>query len=82
MVNLGDKVKDVVSGYSGIAVAKVTYLQGCDRIAIQAPVEKNEKPKDWQYFDEPQLKVVKRNVIKEGNKVVGGYKPDNAQKNF
>jgi len=80
MVELGDKVKDMVSGFTGITVTKLSYLQGCDRFAVQAPVIKNEKPTDWQYFDETQLKVLKKGVVKEGNRVVGGYKPDNAQR--
>lgn len=80
MVSLGDKVKDTVSNYVGIAVCKSSYLQGCDRIAVQAPVKKNEKPQNWQYFDEPQLKVVKRGVVKEGNRITGGYKPDKAER--
>lgn len=82
IVNLGDRVKDTVSGFSGIAVAKVTYLQGCDRVAIQAPVKKNEKPAEWMYFDEPQLKVLKRGAVKQGERITGGYKPDKAQKHF
>lgn len=80
MINLGDKVKDTVSGFTGIAVCKCSYLQGCDRIAIQAPVNKNGEQISWAYFDEPQLKVVKRKVIKQGKKDTGGYQPDNAER--
>lgn len=82
MIELGDKVKDTVTGFTGIAVAKVTYLQGCDRFAVQAPVKKNEKPQEWQYFDEPQLKVIKKKKVKQGKKDTGGWKPDSAQKNY
>ena len=83
MVKLGDRVKDTVSGFSGIAVAKTTYLQGCDRIAVQAITKKNKEPISWQHFDEPQLKVVKRGVVKQGSRVTGGYKPsDGVQKDF
>jgi hypothetical protein len=80
MINLGDKAKDVVTGFTGIAVAKVRYLQGCNRIALQAPVKKNDKPLGWEYFDEPQLKVIKRNAVPTGSDLTGGYKPDNAER--
>ena len=82
MINLGDQVQDEVTGFKGIAVAKVIYLQGCNRFAVQARVKKNEKPGDWQYFDEPQLKIIKRKVIKLKieKKKPGGYKPDNVQR--
>lgn len=81
-IELGDKVKDTVTGFTGIAVAKVTYLQGCDRYAVQAPVKKNEKPQEWQYFDEPQLEVIKKKIVKQGKKDTGGWQPDSAQKRY
>lgn len=80
MINLGDKVRDKVTGFVGIAVCRSTYLNGCDRIAVQAPAKKNEKPLGWVYFDEPQLEVTRSKAIKRGSKKTGGYKPDNAQK--
>ena len=80
MVELGDKAKDAVTGFTGIAVCRSSYLQGCDRIALQAAVKKNEKPEEWQYFDEPQLKVVKKRVVKQGSRDTGGYEPDNAER--
>ena len=80
MIKLGDRVKDSISGFIGIAVAKVTYLQGCERYAVQSPVKKNEIPLSWQYFDGPQLMVLKSQVIKEGNRVPGGFQPDAAER--
>jgi len=82
MVNLGDRVKDTVSGFSGIAVAKVSYLHGCTRIGVQAPTKNNKKPEDPQYFDEPQLKIVKRKALDIGNNKIGGYKQDVPSKTF
>ena len=84
MVELGDKVRDTVTGFTGIAVCKSIYLQGCDRVAVQAPVIKNETPQEWVYIDEPILEVLKKQAIKQSpdSKLVGGWKPDNAKKPF
>lgn len=82
MINLGDKVKDSITNCIGIAVAKVSYLQGCDRIAIQSIMDKKGIIPEWRYFDEPQLIVLKSKIIKQGNRITGGWKPDNAEKNF
>ena len=73
MVQLGDKVKDTVSGFIGIAVSKHTYLQGCDRISVQPLIDKEGKLPEVQAFDEPQLEVLKpKKVIrKKGNKPGG-----------
>ncbi len=86
MVELGDKVKDTVTGFSGIAVCKVDYLQGCRRFGVQAPSKNNKKPDEWQYFDEPQLQVIKRGALKRPTiklprkRLTGGWQPAKAQK--
>ena len=63
MVNLGDEVRDTVSGFRGIAVSRHIYLQGCHRINVQAKVGKDGKLSEAQTFDEPQLEVVKHSVV-------------------
>ena len=34
-INLGDIVRDTISGYEGVCLAKVQYLTGCDQIGIK-----------------------------------------------
>ena len=70
-VELGDKVKDLVTGFEGIAVAQFIYLQGCDRFQVQPPSDGSTYPESIS-FDDSQLKVVKAGVIKPGKKDVGG----------
>jgi len=72
VVKLGDKVKDSVSGFKGIAVSRHAYLNGCDRISIQPAVNKKGEILESQTFDEPQLKVMQKKVIKLGDRTVGG----------
>jgi hypothetical protein len=67
MANLGDKVKDTVTGLTGIVVAKTRYLQGCTRIAVQPQEVKDGKPVEASWFDEPQLQVVEPEAIKLKN---------------
>lgn len=62
-VRLGDKVCDEVSGFEGIAVARHSYLQGCDRISIQPKTNKDGKLPETESFDEPQLVIVETNVV-------------------
>ncbi len=59
MIELGDLVKDQVSGFKGIATARHTFLQGCDRISVQPAVDKEGKLPETQAFDEPQLDIEK-----------------------
>jgi len=72
MINLGDKVRDKVTGFTGIAVVRSTYLNGCDRICIQPEVKKDGIMPDEKYFDEPQLEVVGKPKVKQKSKRTTG----------
>ncbi len=52
-VILGDRYKDRVSGWEGVAVATHSYVWGCRRVTI-AGVGSDGKPDEYT-FDEPQL---------------------------
>lgn len=72
-INLGDKVKDTVTGFTGIAVGRTVWLHGCNRISVQPEgVNKEGKVYEAQGFDEPQLIVVKAKKVKEGDHRTGG----------
>ncbi len=71
-VELGDEVKDSVSGFKGIAVSTHVYLHGCTRISVQPKVDKTGKHPETQAFDEPQLIILKKGKIKTGGNVLGG----------
>ena len=78
MIKLGDKVKDKVTGFTGIAVSKTEYLHGCKRISIASPKLHEGKPVAWQTFDEPQLELVESGVVKvkPEEAFTGGPRPD------
>jgi len=63
-VQLGQEVQDKISGFKGIAVARVEWLYGCVRIGVAPKVNKDGKA-DCAYFDEPQLKIVGKGVRNE-----------------
>ena len=59
-IELGDKVRDRMTGFAGIAVGIHHWLYGCTRISVQPEKLKDGKPVDPQVFDEPQLEVLKK----------------------
>ena len=72
-IQLGDEVKDPITGFKGIAVIRHNYLQGCDRISVigKATTDKPEPPE--LSFDEPQLVVTKeRKFVGNGDTEKGG----------
>ena len=54
-IKLGDKVKCIITGLEGIAVAKIEYLSGCIQFGVKARV-KEAAIKEAEYIDESQLK--------------------------
>lgn len=60
-VKLGNTVRDIVSGFQGIATSKVEYLNGCIQFGIMAKAKDNKKP-DAVYIDEGQLVFVDEGV--------------------
>lgn len=79
-VNLGDKVKDTVTGFKGVAIGRTTWLHGCDRITVQPEgLTKEGKLYETQNFDEPQLVVIGKKV-KEGDHETGGFDINISQK--
>ena len=71
-VQLGDEVKDEVTGYKGIAICRHIYLQGCDRISVQPKISKAEPGPIEASFDEPQLVVTKAKVVVGNGDIVRG----------
>jgi len=58
MAELGDLVKDKITGFVGCIEIVSNYLNGCRRMGIK-PIELREgKPIESQFYDEPQLEIV------------------------
>lgn len=62
-ITLGDRVKDRISGFQGIAIARTTWLHNCTRIVVQPEtLNKEGKPAEDLAFDEAQLEVIQPQV--------------------
>lgn len=76
MINLGDRVRDKVTGFEGIVVCRSEWLQGCVRLSVQPEkLDKEGKVKESVTFDELQLEMVKQRVH-NGRQETGGPRPD------
>ena len=69
MIELGSKVRDRISGFEGVAVARTVWRQGCARITVQPKVDKDGKLPETASFDEPELEVL--NAPKPGKPTAG-----------
>lgn len=72
---LGNRVRDIVTGFTGIATSKVEYINGCTQYGIKPPVDKDGKMPDTNYIDHAQLEFVDDGIVINQNDT-GGDMPD------
>ena len=66
-VQLGDKVKDVYTGFTGIAVARTEWLYGCARISIEPDkLSGDGNPIESQTFDEQRVEIIELGRVNIG----------------
>lgn len=82
MVQLGDKVKDRVTGLTGIATARTEWLNGCVRVSFEFVLNGEGKS---HTCDQEQLEVVRAGAVqairpavvqKGARRTGGGGRPD------
>lgn len=61
---LGQKVKDKITGFEGIATSHVKYLTGCDQYGV-TPQIKDGKIECTEYFDYRRLEVTGEGIAME-----------------
>ncbi len=78
MIQLGDKVKDRVTGMTGIVMARTDWLNGCVRMVVQPQELKDGKPVEPSSFDIEELILIEENAIsaKPEERRTNGPMPD------
>lgn len=71
---LGDEVKDLVTGYKGIIDMRNQCLNKCIQYNIQSRIDKDGKIPDSYMIDEQNLELIKKRKVKPNKtkKFTGG----------
>ena len=56
-IKLGETVIDPLTGFTGTAMIRHTYLHGCNRISVQPKIDADGRLQPESTFDEPQLRL-------------------------
>ena len=72
---LGDTVKDTITGFTGVVFSRSQWLANCNTYGIKSRELKDGKPMDLVYFDEPNLIKVEKEKIKEDRRTGGPDRP-------
>ena len=76
-IKLGQEVKDLVTGMTGIVMYHLKFLNGCHQLGVQdRKLSKEGETKKFEYFDTEQLEIVGEGIRKKLGKVKtsGGVK--------
>lgn len=69
-VDVGDRVKDRITGFTGVIESRTVWLNGCARVAVKPEeLDKDGKPKDAIMFDVTQLDLLQARVHDSANRL-------------
>jgi len=74
---IGDHLRDVISGYEGVVTAKTVWYNGCVRYRLE-PDKLNPRTGELiesETFDEEQLEKIKKKPVKTPENQSGGARP-------
>jgi len=66
-IELGDKVRCIYTGYTGIAVTKMEFINKCIQFEIAPKVGKDNKQHDAIFIDIQSLEIIERG--EEGKRI-------------
>lgn len=63
-VQLGSRVRDTLTGFTGIATGRTEWLYGCSRVSIEPEeLSINGTVQDHHWFDEQRIEVLEIKII-------------------
>ena len=75
MIKLGQKVQDKVTGFTGVATARIEYINGCVQYCVKPKVGADGKMVEGEYLDQQQLEVLS-DEVKIKSSETGGLQLD------
>lgn len=69
---LGVRVRDKVTGYEGIAIARVEHLNGCTQYGVSGKVGEDGKMPESYYIDHTQLEQIDKGIEVKDTADTGG----------
>lgn len=72
MFQLGVKVTDRITGFSGVVTGHVRYITGCNQVLVVPRVKADGSYVDAQWFDEQRLRIETDDPIVLNNSVTPG----------
>ena len=79
-INLGERVRDTISGVEGTVVGRTEWLHGCVRLTVQPEGAKDGVPYESFCVDEPGIERLPAQPFKRGDGGPAGPRDDPARR--
>lgn len=70
---LGNRYRDVITEFTGVATGVVKYISGCNQVLLSPQVGPDGALRDPQWFDEQRLQPVDGARIELNNSATPGF---------
>lgn len=74
-MNLGDKVRDIITGFEGIVMGECRYLTGCEQRLVMPQEMRDGKYPESTWLDIDRLALVQSAAVSIPVSTPGGDKP-------
>lgn len=56
-IKLGQRVRDRITGFTGMVTGRCEYISGCHQVLVVSPVDSSGKLVESQWYDEQRCEV-------------------------
>lgn len=58
MIEHGQKVRDLITGFEGIVTGHADYITGCHQYLVQPTVASDGSAREGKWYDEDRLRII------------------------
>jgi len=74
-IAMGDKVKDTLSGFTGIVLGRAEHLTGCNQVYVLPASDSDNELKDGVWFDVERVEKLVDQVVERSQRRTGADIP-------
>lgn len=71
-IKLGQKVKDVITGFQGVVTGRCEYITGCNQVLVQPRVKDDGSRNAGEWFDEDRVEFIDESILTLPRKTADG----------
>ena len=70
-IELGSRVRDTITGFTGIVIARSDFLSGCNQVCVQPSCEKENELNKPEWLDIERIEKVSESEVEYRSRLSG-----------